>query len=1385
MVHRTISRVATAALLGGVSVIGLAVPARAAHVLFSTDTALNGKEIAPATEVIVKNGVTQVELGSGVVAAFVDGAQFALRPNGVIDLRGGTVTVVSPTGSPVSVMMPNGVIGAVDGENASASFTVTAKGARGSVLGGKAAVLANGVTHIFPLGGFWSAATGHAPEQVVANAPAAVPGTVRSMREGGIAAAAVNGVPIALGEALAGVGANGDIVAAAQRVEAYDRNPVLTAFPRGDYGLLTAYAAQAAAPFGGAAFNGAGADIVRTYFQFLASGRQPGDFRAAYAQSLLSYLDILRSGALPSGITGATQAQLTAYIAFIGRTDGFGALSTINRSLLDAYLAFLSGGGTPDGFGVRASTLVGTYLDYLRAGGDPATFAAASASVVAQYLAILQSGGIKNQLTAANRALLDAYLASIARSGNGLAFANTAATSLAAFTAYLNGGGFPSQYSATDAASIRAYLETLSATGLFDRVLGSQAKFLRSYLVFLQDGGSGDAFDKLPINVLTAQATALGSYYVFIQNGGTPSSYATLTQAQINDYLKALKDVGLFDALLGANARFLSDYYAYLLQGGSPDLYAGLPNVDLNAYATQVASYVAYLKSGKLPSAYTTLSLQQLRDYLNALSASGKLATLLGGDAAFLASYLAFLQGGGVPDQFTGLPIYTYTAYSTQLAAFIAYLNAGGLPSGYTTLSAAQIRSYLEALQTNGQLVALLGANANFFTTYLAYLQSGGSADGFTGLPIATYTAYSSQLAAFVAYLNGGGLPSGYTALTAAQIRSYLEALQANGQLAALLGANAGFFTSYLAYLQGGGGVDAFTGLPIVTYRSYATALSAFYVFLAGGGRPSAYTVLTAAQIKTYLDALATAGQSTTLLGNNASFFAGYRTYLSGGGNGDQYAALPTTTAPPPTKSAQYTGGFPATGGRVFLAYGDGSLVTTATALVDANGVVTNKPDIAAGTSTAVDIAGDSRVVIGRFANGNVNYANSVVAVPANGGLAYAVLAPMGGSLPTLGSIDYTVLSATQPVLKSGNSAPGVFDAQLKVNFGATTTFAITGKIVLPEIGGTKTYFITTPPEPNRQRISFNDTQSLIFAADISLSGSGAACTLGNCVIAFRGGFAGAIPSERLGLVYGVSDQGNKSATRDSIDGAVIFGAAGTFPVAGAATGAPTGTGLVGTTAGRGDTNFSVDSLVATPDGKLASISYNGQSLLTRGSNVDRDSGGLGGVIGWTRWVGTGGAAERTAPTIRADGGYALIWGTAVTNLPTSGTANYVLAGSTTPVVNDGTQAPGTLKAAALAVAFDTKKVGLEATIAIGGFDFNLKSTGGVAAPSIPLGIKFGQQLDLGSVTGNDCAAKCGATVSGFLAGPAAAYAGVAYAFPFNKAGFTEVSGTIAFRKTQ
>src|SRR5690606_5562253 len=247
-----------------------------------------------------------------------------------------------------------------------ATFSVGGDGAsRGHTLTGTVAIARAGNSRTFDTGKMWSADDDRL-RQVVSNGPQGAPGQaeeveVADMEQGGPVAAATNGLPVALGDALAAAGASGDVLTAARRVEAAAANPDLAAFPTGDLALLVSYSEQLQGAYGGQAFPGAQPDIIRAYLGFLADGGSGADFLTAYSGILVQYLDLVRAGALPSSFEGTGLADLNAFIGYTGRTSGFGSLSAQNHALIDAYLAFLSGGGNPDLFVRSYTDLVGAY----------------------------------------------------------------------------------------------------------------------------------------------------------------------------------------------------------------------------------------------------------------------------------------------------------------------------------------------------------------------------------------------------------------------------------------------------------------------------------------------------------------------------------------------------------------------------------------------------------------------------------------------------------------------------------------------------------------------------------------------------------------------------------------------------------------------------------------------------------------------------------------------------------------------------------------------------------------------------------------------------------------------------------------------------------------
>lgn len=1391
-----------AAFLLSASAVAIAAPASARTTLFASDKAL-----AAAAErgerVTQQGGVTQVRLDNGGTASFVAGASYQIQSDGSIDLYSGSVTVAGGKGAAVVVRLADQGSGEVSGEGSAASFSVETgedgrNEARGHVLNGQAAIrIGGGAPRSFAAGQMWRARGGK-PELAVAIGEQAVPDEgaapqVADMGEGGPLAAAQNGVPVVLGDALAAAGAGGDIVAAARRVEAAVAAPAIETFPSGDLARLVAYAGQLQGVYGGTPFNGAAADVIRTYLQYLANGGSGAQFLTVYSGLMVQYLDLLRTNALPSAFAGASQAQINSFIAYRGRMNGFGALSAQNRALVEAYLAFIQGGGQADLFVPRYTDLTNAYFAFLRGGGDPAAFAGASQQTINAYLTFLRDAGLLGRLTAQNQALLNAWLASLAQGGNGFAFAEQYRVALDAYFAFLAEGRLPSTYTAADIAQLRSYLETLQSTGLFERVLGSRAQFYAGYLAWLQGGGSVDGYAQLPANIFSGYATALNAWYAYLAAGGRPSEYTAVDPAVLQTYLQALANAGASSRFLGGNAQFYAQYLAFLNGGGSFDAWEGLNLNIFTGYATALKAYYDYLEAGGVPTGYTALTQEQISAYLAAINAAGANARFLGTLSDFWSAFFAYLSQGGNPDLYAGLPVPPdYPAFASALNAYAAYLAGGGLPGSYTGLDLTVLRSYIQAIINAGRLNELLGANATLLSGYFTHLANGGAVNGWSGLPV--YATYQSALSAYYAYLQGGGLPSAYTALTPAQLQAYLQALVDAGVFNSLFsGAQLTFLTSYYNHVSGGGSANGFTGLPV--YADYVAALQAYYTYLQNGGLPSGYTAYSLAQLQAWLQALIDAGVFSSLFNAQlASFFQGYYAYVSGGGTPNSYTGLPVNSGGSGGGSGStnpaYAGGFTATSGiQMFAALGtnNGGSFSGQELTVNADGSFSSTSAIIRpGTATFTDVGGDSRGLVGRMHNGTVLYnGNALYNYGANNGGSYLLMAPISGSLPTSGVIKYDVVAATRPVYDDGHTAPGAFAARFAVGFGSTLRYAIDGTITMADA----TYTVRAGNVAAGTTVAPQVSSQSFFVVRPTIS-AGPACPAGNCQVNMFGAFGGSNPQERLGFAYHTIG----SPTGKTITGAVLFGQEGTIPASGGgstATGAPTGSGLRYLGSGtiyrsasnadfgfvNGLKSFAGATVTAGSDGQIQSAVLAPTTTYTRATATDAEFGGSDGVIGWSRWAGgtvtyTTSAFAPASGTeqLRGNGGYAQIWGQPATNLPTSGTATYNMVGATAPMRPDGTIIPGSVDSATLAVNFATLRAGYQSMVTAGGVTYEISTAGGIASPNAPINA----DRMFSAVNGNT-------RIMGFLAGNGASHAGVSYFIGDAPNG---IAGVVALKKT-
>ena len=1240
-----------------------AVPAAAQEVIFtSSDIAV----IAPGERTSQAHGVMQVRLPGGGMASFVDAAEYRVNADGSVDLYRGTVTVAGAPGASVAVRMPDGVAASVAGAGSAASFTVGPNGrASGHVLTGSAAITRGGTARTFDGGEMWSATGDDDLRQVVSNGAAPVPDgapdggellLVADMEEGGVLAAAENGLPTSLGDALAAAGASGDVLAAARRVEAAGTNPALDSYPTGDLALLVQHAAGLSGWNGGQPFPAAGADIVRTYLSHLQHGGTGANFLAAYAGFLGDYLDLIRAGALPSSFEGAPLADINAWLGWRSRLGALGQLAADDRALAEAYLAFINGGGNPDLFASRYTDLVHAYFNFIRGGGDPLAFSGASQQLLGDYIAFLAQSGLSGQLSEADRTLLAAYLAN-----GGLGFTTQYRAALGDLYSYLAGGRLPSGYEGLSGAQLRQYLETLQTSGLFDLVLGEQAGFWEGYLAHLRAGGAPDGWAGLNANIFSDYADALGDYYAFLAAGNLPSTFEG-DPALLAQYLRALQQSGALARFLGESSGFWEGYLAHLASGGAADGWAGLNANIFAGYAGALDAYYDYLLNGGSPSAYQPLSQSQIAAIIAALEAQGATGGFLDELAEFYTGYAAYLAGGGDPDVYTGLPVLNLPAFADALNAYAAFLNGGGLPSGWSGAQLATLANYLAALANAGQLGDRLGGNAALLNAFFAHLGGGGAADLFTGLPL--YGDYADALSAYFAFLNGGGLPDGYGVLTPAQIQQYLTALAAAGGLQAQLGDLAGFFTQYFAFISVGGNPQLFSGLP--AYGDYADALSAYFAFLNGGGLPGDYAALTQAQVNAYLAALNAAGGFELQLGEGlADLVSAYFAFISGGGAAGAWAGLPAYAGYVEALNAYYA----------FLA--GGGLPAAYTALTPAQ--------ISAYLAALSGVQGG----FGAFAGLN-NFFGDYYAFLAGGGdpMDYAGIPAYGNYLNALNAFYAFLLNGGLP-----SAYTALTQAQVEAYLAALS---------------------------NAGLLDDNYTGNVL-------------------------GFW----TDYLAYLGGSGDPDDFANLPDGID-------------------SPPGGLFAAAFSAQGGREGAARSAEVSAEGEITQITFappSGDIALDYDSGTLREHGRIGNTVAWTR-------RELGNANANPNFNHHLLVGTPAVNLPASGTVNFRLLGGTAPT--NALAAAGEIGhfSGDLAVAFGTTaRVALDMDVHVGTRGWNVATTGGIANPGqsgliVDADGSFGSTgsaLNTTGIAGNACTGFCVGSVFGSLFGDGASHAGFAY----------------------
>jgi hypothetical protein len=400
-----------------------------------------------------------------------------------------------------------------------------------------------------------------------------------------------------------------------------------------------------------------------------------------------------------------------------------------------------------------------------------------------------------------------------------------------------------------------------------------------------------------------------------------------------------------------------------------------------------------------------------------------------------------------------------------------------------------------------------------------------------------------------------------------------------------------------------------------------------------------------------------------------------------------------------------------------------------------------------------------------RWYNGNATVAGVTSNLSQAQGIHLIWGSPLTGTQPT-GRANYVVIGGTAPTTEGGVASAGTFAGALAVDF-ATSRVGWDSRVT---IGNDKFNFyssggVTTPSVTLGALTDGRRT----FTGSGTVAAESLAC--GGCTGSATGFISGADASE-AGFSYALNTYLGQ-----------IIGVAGFRRDGGLqwTSGAPTdGPVNVVSTSIRTILQGEATTIVASNDG--TATSFNGPASASRSGGKNFDSGGLGGVIGWTRWA-DGNVSHDGTLSYNTNTGVHVIWGTPVTNMPTTGTATYTLATATPatfhPNTGGGTVAPGTFTGT-IGVDFAGAKVGWTSSIVSGGTTYAFSSTGGSAAPSVALtaGGTFGANGTVTSTSGTSFGAGYG-----FLAGPGASHLGFGYRIYPVSSSNNIISGVAAFTK--
>lgn len=428
------------------------------------------------------------------------------------------------------------------------------------------------------------------------------------------------------------------------------------------------------------------------------------------------------------------------------------------------------------------------------------------------------------------------------------------------------------------------------------------------------------------------------------------------------------------------------------------------------------------------------------------------------------------------------------------------------------------------------------------------------------------------------------------------------------------------------------------------------------------------------------------------------------------------------------------------------------------------------------------DLAGTAYMQIGRWNGGDIlKNSSSYFTFGGWQGVPYLVGTPLANySLPTSGIATYSLTASTTPIITSGAFAPGTFTGSAAVLFGAsagnTWKIGLDAQVTMNETSGEVVYDISTAGgivDPSQSPIN-----GFIAYYNIDSPTGSSICLSATCEINIRSAMLGGPEGRDLGISYRIG-----SGISDGIVGSALFQVVGNDVLYRQDIGMSmlaVSPGTLVITNGFGQQAYG-DAIITYTDpvGGIEQFTSPGSSNVFGAGATTISEKGRSGSLTWSRWSDgamSGTAFSNPAPTLAADQSVHIISGVAATNVPTSGTAQYTLAGATSPTIADGSVAPGTFSGnmgVSFGPGYADGRVGLDLAVTIGDHTYGIATTGGATTPSTSeitlwgsaFGGAHGHPSALTIAAGGPACtgSSCKADVSGFLSGDGATHAAISY----------------------